>query len=159
MPCFFNHPTRIVCPTIITECRNEVINPVITNDFGYFYNTAVGEIDSGEIIPVMMVLGRGPNITPSITTTGAVTLQPGTYQISYSAEGTVPASGSISVGLRINGVGQPGTAITETTTAGDVVSMSRTIMINIGTISTLELINTGVETTTYTFGNLAITRL
>ena len=159
MPCFYNHPTRIVCATIVQNCRNEVTNPVIVNGYGYFNNLNVGQIATGEILPVTPIVTRGTNILNSTTTSGAITLQPGTYEISYTATGEIPTGGTISVGLELNNTGVSGSDITESGTAGNVVSLSRTIILSVINESTLNLVNSGTEDTTYNFAGITINRL
>lgn len=159
MPCFFNHPRQIVCRTIIQTCRNEVTNPVVTGGYGYFNNLDVGAIAPGGILPVTAVTTRGNNIVQSTTTTGAVSLAAGTYQISYSVTGEIPTGGTISAGLLLNGVGVSGTDVTESGTAGNVVGLNRTIILNVPNASTLNLTNTGTEETTYNFAGITITQL
>ena len=157
MSCFYNHPTQIVCQTIVRKCRNEVTNPVITNDYGYFNNTSVGSVETGGVLPVTTILTRGSNIVADQT--GSITLQAGTYQVSYTATGEIPTGGTISVGLELNNVGVSGSDITESGTAGNVESLSRTILLNVLGTSTLNLVNTGTEETVYDFAGLTITRL
>ena len=158
MSCFYNHPTQIVCQTIVRNCRNEVTNPVITNDYGYFNNLNVGAIEAGGILPVTAIVTRGTNIGGT-TAQGEITLQPGTYQISYSATGEIPTGGDISVGLQLNNVGVSGSDITESGTAGNAVVLSRTLILSVLSTSTLGMINSGTEETTYNFAGVTITRL
>ena len=155
--CIFNHPCPIFCP-INLACRggNEIVNPIITSDFGFFNNLSVGEIASQGIIPVGFVQGSGAGILPSTITSGAVTLSAGTYEISYSVSGTVPASGTISAKLQVNGVDVSGSTISTTQTAGNAVNLSRTIVITVPQTSTLQIVNNSSDATTYTNASLLI---
>lgn len=155
--CIFNHPCPIFCP-INLACKggNDIINPIITTDYGFFNNLSVGAVATQTIIPVGFVQGSGSGILPSTTTSGAVTLSAGTYEISYSVSGTVPASGTISAKLQINGVDVSGSTISATQTAGNAVNLSRTIVITIPQTSTLQIVNNSSDSTTYTNASLFI---
>ena len=86
--CIFNHPCPIRCPLLSCGCRNEIVNPEFGNDFGFFNNTAVGEIASQTTIPVSLVTSEGTSIVSNGA--GGVTLAAGAYEVSYLANGTVP---------------------------------------------------------------------
>ena len=151
-------PRPIYCPLIVRS-QNNIVNPVITNQFGFFNNTNPGAIETESIIPVTLVVGRGTNITQSTTTAGAVTLLPGTYEVSYMANGELSAGGTLSVELELNGVDVPGSALTDSGTAGDEVTVGQTMIINVPATSTLELINNSAETVTFTNASITINRL
>lgn len=159
MNCFFNHPRPIFCPRLNVQCENQIVNPVILSDFGYFYNTAPGEIATEAIIPLTLVLSRGTSITASTTTPGAITLLPGTYEITYTVAGEITEGGTLSVELELNGVDVVGSVLTETGTAGNEVNLSNTLLLNVTSVSTLELVNNTAETADFTFASVAITRL
>ncbi|MBR1890100.1 MAG: hypothetical protein IJ817_00250 [Clostridia bacterium] len=159
MACFFNHPIRIVCPNVVTQCSNDIINPVILNDYAFFNNTGATEIAPDTTIPVTLVINRGSNITQSITTTGAISLQPGVYEVTYSVTGTIPAGGTIETELELNGVTISGSTLTVSQTAGETISMSQTLIINVPAISTLQLINAGAEETTFSYVGVTLNRL
>lgn len=154
--CIFNHPIPIFCPWINLSCQdgNQIINPIITNSYGYFTNTAGGEIASQGIIPVGFVQGRGSMILPSITTSGAITLSAGTYAITYSANGTIPASGTVSLELELNGVAVSDSIVSATQTASNVASLSKTVVITVPQTSTLELVNASSDAAT--FSNVSV---
>lgn len=156
--CVFNHPCPIFCPFVNLACNggNDIINPIITSDFGFFNNTVGGAIASQAIIPVGFVQGSGTGVLPSTTTAGAVTLSAGTYEISYSAAGTVPASGTISIKLQINGVDVAGSIISGTQTVGNAVNLARMIVITVPQTSTLQLVNNSSGTTTYTNASMFV---
>lgn len=157
--CFFNHPRPIFCPALRVDCENQIVNPVILGDYGYFYNTAPGEIETEEQIPLTLVVSRGTSITASTTTPGAINLLPGTYEITYTVGGIITEGGTLSVELELNGVDVVGSALTETGTTGNEVNLSNTLLLNVSSISTLQLINNTAETATFTFAGVAITRL
>ncbi len=158
--CIFNHPCPILCPSNL-GCigGNNIINPILpTNQYGFFNNTAPGSIATNAIIPVTLSVGAGSDITTS-PTTGAVRLLAGTYEISYFAEGTIPSGGTISAKLSLNGTDVPGSTLTNTATAGNVVNLGKTIIITVNQTSTLQLVNATSETTTYSNASMSIKRL
>lgn len=157
--CFCNHPRRICCPSLNVRCENQVVNPVLLSDYGFFYNTVVGEIADDAIIPLTFVLGRGTSITSSSTTAGAITLLPGTYEVSYFASGTIPEGGTLGIGLELNGTDVVGSTISETGTAGDTRTLTQTMLINVPSVSTLELVNKSGAEATFSYASVAITRL
>ena len=158
--CICNHPCPLYCPSFTTSCReNIVVNPVLSESFGFFNNTAVGAVESGATIPLALIQGRGTSITGSSTTTGAINLLPGTYEVAYFAEGTVPESGVISIQLELNEVVVSGSTISQTLPAGSGTTLTQTIVINVPQESTLELVNNSVDTTTYANASVFIRRL
>ena len=152
------NPRPIYCPLVV-QSQNNIVNPVITNQFGFFNNTTPGTIEDETIIPLTLVNGRGTNITQSTTTTGAVTLLPGTYEVSYTANGTTPTGESVSVALQLNGVEVSGSVVTESGTAGTNVTIGQTMILNVPTTSTLSLVNTSGETTEFLLASMTINRL
>ncbi len=155
--CQFNHPCPIFCPSINLTCTNEVVNPDFDNDFGFFNNLAVGTIASQAIIPVSLVTSEGTSI--SSNGAGGVTLVPGSYEVSYLANGTVPASGTLSIKLQLNGVDLSGSVLNATQTAGDVVSLTQTMIISTTNTNTLNLVNNSSDDTTFTYASLSIRRI
>lgn len=156
--CVFNHPCPIFCP-FLGRCDMEVINPIPTADFGFFVNTATSTVLTQGIIPVNFVQGEGLAITPSSTTAGAVNLAAGTYEVTYLAEGTVPASGTMSIKLELNGLDVFGSVLTGTQTVGNVINLSQTMVITVAQNSTLELVNNSADTTTYSHASMFIRRI
>lgn len=158
--CISNHPCPILCPTNLA-CRggNNIINPILpTNQYGFFNNTSPGSIATNAIIPLTLNVGSGTAITAS-TTTGAVTLLAGTYEVSYFAEGTIPSDGTILTKLTLNGTDVAGSTLTDTATAGNVVNLAQTMIITVPQTSTLQLVNATSETTTYSNASMSIKRL
>ena len=154
--CIFNHPCPIFCPFLSCVCENEIVNPIIGSTFGYFSNTALGAIVSNAIIPLNFVQGDGDNITASTTLPGAINLLAGTYQITYLASGTVPASGTMSIKLRLNGVDVAGSVLTATQPAGQVTNLTQTIVLTVPQTSTLELVSNSSDATTYSYANMFV---
>lgn len=144
--CCFNHPCPIWCPCARRACTNEVVNPVITESFGFFNNTSVGTIGQEDNIPLNLVQIGGGGINTNGS--GSIILSAGTYQISYFASGTIPASGLISIKLRLNSQDVAGSIISATQTTEDTTTLTQTIVINVpqdGAI--LEVVNNSTATT------------
>lgn len=144
--CCFNHPCPILCSCARRRCTNEVVNPVLSESFGFFNNTAVGTIAQEDNLPLNLVQLGGGGINTNGA--GAITLAAGTYQISYFASGIVPASGTVSIKLRSNAVDVPGSVISETQTVGETATVTQTMVINApqdGAI--VEVVNNSAATT------------
>ncbi len=155
--CGFNHPTPIFCPFINFQCSNDVINPTTANDFGYFNNLAVGAIATGGTLPLSVVLFSGEGIISNGI--GSVVLTPGNYEINYFAGGTVPADGTLGIGLQLNGTTVLGSVVTQSQDAGSTVNLTRTIALTVPSGGTVSLINTSAQTTTFSFASLFVRRL
>ena len=138
------------------DTSNDVINPVIPTSYGFFENNLGGAVTSGNIIPVSLTSSRGSKITASTTTAGAVNLTPGTYEITYFVNGTIPASGTMSVGLRANGVAITGSTSTVSGTVGNQATVSKTIVLTVTSNTTLELYNTGSDSLTISNANIVV---
>lgn len=156
--CCCNHPCPIFCRRLRC-CTNDVVNPVLTGNFGYFNLTEQFAAGAFGIIPVYFVLGEGTSVLPSAVTSGAVTLAQGTYEISYFANVTIPASGSANVALRLNGAVVNGSQVEVTGVAGEVQQISQTIMVSVAQSSTLELINNTAGSLSTTLASLSIKKL
>ena len=154
--CVFNHPRPIFCP-INLSCTNEVVNPSFGNDFGFFNNLNVGVIDSQARIPASLVVSEGFSV--SADGTGAVTLIAGSYEVSYLANGNVPASGTLSIKLRLNGVDLSGSVIQINQTSGDIVNLNQTMIISILETSTLELANNSSDSATIQYASISVRRI
>lgn len=143
---------------VIGSCSNsnDVINPIIPQSFGFFQNVLGGSVPTGSIIPVTLSSSRGGMVTQSTTTSGAVNLMPGTYEITYFVNGTVPASGTLSVALRANGAQVAGSTASVTQTASNQVAVSKTIVLSVPTNTTLELYNAGTDALTISNANILV---
>lgn len=138
--CFCNHPCPIFCRRLRC-CTNDVVNPILTGNFGFFNNTTTQTIGALERIPVSFVLGEGTSVLPSMTTPGAVTLAQGTYEISYFANVVLPESGTARIALELNGALISGSSVEESSPSGTLAALSQTIMLEVEQSSTLELVN------------------
>ena len=139
--------------------NNNVINPVILSSFGFFQNTLGGPVVVNGIIPVTLANSQGSKITASTTTAGTVNLTPGTYEITYFVNATIPASTNVTVGLRANGIPVVGSTVTATGTATNQTTISKTIVLTVTANTTLELFNAGVDTLTISNANIVVKEL
>lgn len=157
--CIFNHPCPIFCPFSLNCTGNQVVNPIIQPDFAFFNNTDVGDVASQAIIPVGLVQSRGTSISSNTTTTGAVTLLAGTYEVSYFAQGTTGEGENVSIKLELNGTEVSGSAITVTDSESEEITLTQTMIIDVPQTSTLELVNNTSETILFTIASMTIRRL
>lgn len=155
--CCFNHPTPIFCPFFNFQCSNNVQNPNLANDFGFFNNLAVGSIAAGGTLPLSVVLFSGQGITSNGI--GSIVLSPGNYEINYFAGGTVPDGGTLSVGLQLNGATVLGSVVSQEQEAGSTVNLTRTIALTVPSGGTISLINTTSQAATFSFASLFVRRL
>ena len=156
--CVFNHPCPIFCPFVDFTCQNQVQNPITSSSFAFFNNIAGGTIANGSIIPVSLVIlgGEGGGITPSA---GAINVTPGTYEVNYFAGGTVPAGGTLSVALQLNGLTVSGSQISSTQPVSSTTNLTRTIVVSAVDGGTISLINTSSEAATFSFASVFVRRL
>ena len=89
----------------------------------------------------------------------AVTLSAGTYLISWQADATIPASGTASLGLFVNGVADQNSQSSTTGTASTVARLSGTTMLAVTTPTTVSLQNTSTSTTTYQNVSMSIIKV
>lgn len=157
--CCFNHPCPIRCPWICpTACRNEVVNPTFTESFGFFRNITPGTITSNAIIPLNLVQSGGSGI--SSTGAGAISLAAGTYEVTYFANGTIPASGTMSIKLRLNGVDVAGSIISDTQDTGNISTLTQTIVLRVESINgILELVNNSADSATFSLASMFTRRI
>lgn len=155
--CVFNHPCPIFCPFVNLECRNDVVNPQFGNDFGFFNNLTVGAIATQATLPVSLVTSEGISILSNGA--GSISLVAGNYEVSYLANGTIPASGTMSVKLQRNGVDVFGSAISITQTVGDVVNLTQNMIVSFLEPSTLTLVNNSADTVDFNYASISVRRI
>ncbi len=155
--CIFNHPCPIQCSAFNFSCTNDVVNPDFDNDFGFFNNTVLSTVDAGAVIPVVLVTSEGASITSNGA--GGVTLLAGAYEVSYLANGVVPASGTFAVRLDLNGATISGSPISITQTAGNSVNLTQTMIITTNGTSTLQLVNNSAESVNFNYASISIRRI
>ena len=153
-----NQPRPIFC-RLITPSANVVVNPLLPSDFGFFNNVAPGTIENQTLIPLTLVEGQGTNISESSTTTGAIALLPGTYQISYMANGVTPTGENVMIELQLNGTEVSGSGVTASGTTGTSVVLGQTIALDVASAGTLELVNMSGEATEFSSASITISRL
>lgn len=143
---------------VFGDCDNNtsVVNPVVLPSFGFFENNLGGTVPVNSIIPVTLTSSQGSNVTASTSTAGAVTLAPGRYEITYFVNGTIPASTTMSVALRANGVQVTGSTATVSGTAGNQAILTKTIVLTVLSSTTLELYNAGSDTLTISNANILV---
>ena len=99
--CFLNNPRPIFCPFVNLNCtQNQVVNPTLPGNFAYLVQVP-GEVGAGENFDLGVQSFSGNNFIPNGM--GGITLQAGSYEVTYSASATIPASGSVSIGLTLDG--------------------------------------------------------
>lgn len=157
--CCFNHPCPIFCRSLcVNSCQNEVINPVIGANFGFFNNTNVGAVTGNTIIPLSVVQSGGTGVTSNGL--GGISLVSGIYQVTYFASGEFPSGGILGVKLRLGGQDVANAVISETGTAGDVSTLTQTIVVNVpqeGAI--LELVNNSTQSVVFTLASMFVQRI
>lgn len=156
--CCINHPCPIFCG-LLTTCTNDVINPIMTANYAYFNNTSTITTPTLSNIPVFFSIGEGTAIAQSSSTAGAVSIAPGTYEVSYFANATLPASGTASLALSLNGAVISGSQIDSSGTASQTVTLSQTVMISVTQSSTLALFNSSADALTTTLASMTIKKL
>lgn len=156
--CCPNSPRPIF---VFGDCSTstDIINPIIPTSYGFFENNLGGAVATGGIIPVTATSLRGSKITASTTTSGAVNLTPGTYEITYFVNGTIPASATMSVGLESNGTQIAGSTATISGTAGNQATVQKTIVLTVTENTTLGLYNLGTDSLTISNANLVVKEL
>ncbi len=118
--------------------RNEVINPVFPPViFAVFASTSVQTIAVGGNVITTLVSASDDSILDDGA--GNFTMQAGTYRISYSATGIVPAGGTLSLALYENGVIVPGSTGSVGGVPGTIATISGMAIVT--TLSTADVIN------------------
>ncbi|MBP3431892.1 MAG: hypothetical protein J6K39_03465 [Clostridia bacterium] len=153
--CIYNHPCPIFCP-IKLSCSNDVVNPIVSSAYGFFNNSAGGTFAFESQVPLGLVIFGGEGVASS---SGSVFVTPGVYEVNYFAGGTVPAGGTLSVKLRLNGVDVDGSVITSVQTVGENVNLTRTIVVSADQGGILELANNSGESATFSFASMFVRRL
>ena len=155
--CCQNHPSPITCCSCQSCTENQVVNPALQGSFGFFNNVDIGSVANNGTLPVNLVQSQGSGI--SSNGSGAISLSAGNYEVSYFAQGTVPVTGRLSVGLELNGVLIEGSQITSEQEVGSVETLSQTVLISVTDNSTLELVNLSGQNTTFSTASVFVRRL
>ncbi len=156
--CCFNFPIPIFCPFIdFRECSNTVINPTLASDFAFLNNTIPSTIASQGIIPVYFVNMSGNSMIPSGN--GGLSLTSGTYEVNYFVGTTIPASGNASIAMSLNSQQIDGSQIILSQTTGDLVNLTRTLVINVPNGGILTLNNASSDALNVSFASIFIRKL
>ncbi len=150
--CFFNNPRPIFCPFVNFNCtQNQVINPTLPGSFAYL-TAGTTEAAAGANIPLTFENFSGNLFLPNGF--GGIVLSAGTYEITYTASGSVPSSGSMAIGLNFAGVDVSTVSLSQA--AGSDAVLVRTFVLTVSQSGTLYLKNTGAQTTTFSFASMLI---
>lgn len=113
---------------------------------------------------VQMPLNNLVNLTDGDVThidgSSTVVLNPGTYLVNYTTTATSATAGVVGLGLQLNGatvLNPQETLVNE----NDTTNLSGQYIVNVpvGTTSTINLLNTGANTTTYTGTTMTVQEL
>ena len=98
--CCPNTPNPIWVFGQCNQGSNNVVNPITALSYGYFQAPTTGEVTTNTAIPLTLTTSRGTLITSGGA--DSVSLDAGTYLITYSVNALVPASGTLSTSLQLN---------------------------------------------------------
>lgn len=153
--CCPNTPNPIWVFGQCNQGSNNVVNPITALSYGYFQAPTTGEVTTNTAIPLTLTTSRGTLITSGGA--DSVSLDAGTYLITYSVNALVPASGTLSTSLQLNGATIDGS--TATTTATGTFTNTKTIVLVVPQTSTLTLVNSSTDTITVNNANLTVQQL
>ncbi len=156
--CIFNHPIPIFCPLLRSCDQRQIVNPTFANGFGVFTN-AGATVAAGTSVPLTFSQGYGTAISQSLTTPGAVELLAGSYIVNYSLNGTIPAGGTMTLSLWLNGAVVPNSTVSITGTAGQNTTLTGFAVVTLPQTGTLQLANTGAQAITAASANVIIRSL
>ena len=129
--------------------------PYIANSI-YAGTNATQTVPANSVIPIAQ-LAISPQSTMTASNNAVNISESGTYLVSYSVNGSVP-TGALNLSLYQNGAPVAGEVITSTS-AGNTVSNTKNILMNITAPSTLSLYNSSGEVLTSDSATLTVTRL
>ncbi len=120
-------------------------------------NTAT-TVPADTIIPISQ-LGVSPTSTLSVSA-NSVNVTPGTYLVSYFANGVSGAGQTdYEIGLYLDGAQIPGEEILLANTASTLGSASKTVLVNVATDGDLSLHNNSASESTFNSATLSVTKL
>ena len=129
------------------------VGPSGTNDIIYAGITTQTTVDAGAIIPLQYI-NDTEDSTMSVVGNSIILPEAGDYLITYSINGSTP-TGTLVASLYLDGVPISGETIT-LSSAGDIVSGSRTVLIYTSSASTLSLYNISSEDASVVSANLTV---
>jgi len=152
------YPRPINTCSCLNRCSvGTVVNPTIPREWAVFLLTTTTSVNSNATIPVTLSASSGSSITDAGS--GTITLTPGTYEISYTADVVIPTGLTVSLALENNGEEISGTTTNMTGTAGQVVNLSNKIILNFTDTASLTLVNATGETVSVDRANVTILKL
>ncbi len=152
------YPCPISCCSCSRCCSNIVQNPpVVATNLAFFALTTTTSVASGAIVPVSLVSNFGTAITSS--SVGTATLSAGTYEATYNVVSVLGGNGTNSFGLQLNGAIIPASVSTTEGTAGEVSTVSNSVVFTVSATGTLTLNNLGSETVDVNVANLTIRKI
>lgn len=152
------YPRRInTCSCLNTCSVGQIVNPQVQGEWGVFLLTDETVVGPGETIPVQVSNSNGTAISDSGN--GIISLSAGLYEISYSVNAQLPASGEISITLEQDGAAIAGTESSFTGEEGQVVNLSNKIILNFEDATQLTLVNSSSDAVAVELANLTILKL
>jgi len=136
---------------------NNVVNPVINEEYVFMVLTETTTVASGDIIPVALTNFAGNAITS--TEAGIVNMIPGTYQATFNVTSEIGAGGENSFALSLNDTVISVSSTSEEGSVGSVSSVSNSIIFSVTENSTLSLINNGSDTVNVQRANLTVRKI
>lgn len=154
--CFLNQPNQIFCRRDFSCTGNEVVNPVLTNNFAYFNNLQGGTIVANGAISQNYVRGSGLILSDG---NSGVLLPAGDYQITFNVSGTALAGQEIAVALSLNDLEISGSRVTGLLISGGIANLNQTLIVTIQQTSNLKIVNYSSESVQAVSSSLSIVKL
>ena len=149
------YPRRINTSSCLNTCSvGRIVNPSVQVEWGVFLLNDGTNVGSGDNIPVQESNSNGTAITD--LGGGVVRLSAGLYEISYSLNALVPASGEVRVSLEQNSGMILGTESAATGNEGETINLSNKIIVNLEEASNLSLVNLSADAVNFQEVNLTI---
>lgn len=151
-------PCPVVCCSCTNCCENLVQNPpTSTTNIAFFTLSTPTIVVIDSIVPVTLVFNAGTAIaSPSV---GNVVLATGTYEVSYNVTSVLGEDGTNSFGILLGGVVVPASIGSASGEAGDIVSISNSVILSVDSSTALTLNNLGDDTVTINVANLTIRKI
>ena len=157
----FNYPipifsTRLELLQQLISSPNTVVNPPLPISWAYFNFTIPQTVPANGVVSFNLIAGS----TGEQSNIGNISLNSGTYQISYSVSAIIPSNGTASVALYQDNVIVPTSEASSTGTIGSTATLANSAIITVpvdgGVVS---LRNNNSVSETFNFGNLTISRI
>lgn len=129
-----------------------------TNQNAVLYAAEAQTVADGATVPLATnVINSTGDITASGT--DGVTLTPGQYLVSFTADASDAAAGDIGAALALDGAALPYASSSVTTSGADERLVTLNSVVNVPAAGTLTVLNNTGNTLTYTDSNLSVTKL